>query len=220
MSRIVKFKNNSGVTNTWCGKLLDIDEIYEPDTDLSLWQRDQDVMYSVGNSDLIVSDGDNWFTNTVDAWNWVIGSKQKISIVEDKPFSDAQGFRARFKGYTDTATAGETTNIDILITEERFINGLQLILKDQAFGDSVDLQVVDINGTYAGILYPVGYPTPLVLDTFGESWYVHSDSQNQDQIIVPYPARLLPGLYVRVIYHSVGETDVQVCANLFLHKKE
>lgn len=127
------------------------------------------------------------------------------------PFSDADGFRARFKGYEGTASAGQTTDIDFLISGERNINGVCLILTNHADGDNVDFKIVDKDG----IMSTAG----TVLDTFGENWYVDDTIKSQAQTILPYRAKILAGLYVRVTYRSVGNTNVKVKANLYLHWK-
>jgi hypothetical protein len=146
------------------------------------------------------------------------------------PFKDAFGYRARYKGFMGTCTAGQAANIDHVITEERYINGLDIILCDHAFGDHASLQVVDTTYTYAGVLYPAepspgvtwaqAMPDGVVLDTFGETWYVAADTQQQYPVEVPYPARILPGLVLRIRYASTGATDVKVVCNTYLHWKK
>lgn len=129
------------------------------------------------------------------------------------PFSDSDGFRFRGKGISGTATKTASTNIDHKITEERYINGINVILKDQSFGDSLKFQIVDVDNI-------VGYGAGVVLDEFGTDWYVSDDTQTQGQIILPYPAKVISGLWIRIIYKSIGTTnDVSVLCNLFLHKK-
>jgi len=161
---------------------------------------------------------------------------QQVSIAQTKPFSDAQGFRARFQGFSGTVTAGEEGYVDYIIEEERFINGVRILLKNHMFGDSLRLQVVDTNFTYAGDLYPstpaeAGVPVPeetpwsavmpdgVLLDEFGSSWYVADDIQCQPDVITPYPARLLTGMTLRVLYTSTGDTNVNININAYLHWK-
>lgn len=124
---------------------------------------------------------------------------------------DADKVKFRGVGISGTATAGTTTNIDHKLTEARLLDGVKLILKDQAFGDSVRFQVVDVDNI-------LGYGAGLVLDEFGSSWYVSSDSQDQGAINLPYSAEVIANLYVRIIYNSTGGSNVSVKANLWLHK--
>lgn len=128
------------------------------------------------------------------------------------PFSDSDGFRARLKGFSGTATLGQTTNIDYLVSEERYINGAQLILQNQVFGDKVNFEIVDVDDI-------LGLGAGTVLDTFAEDWFIDSSNMNQQIIKIEYPAKILAGLYVRVKYTSTGASNVDVRCNLLLHKK-
>jgi hypothetical protein len=129
------------------------------------------------------------------------------------PFASSAGFRFRGHGMAGTATKNTTSNIDFKILEERYLNGCMLILKNHVFGDKLKFQVVDVDNI-------VGYGAGTVLDEFGTDWYVSEDSQDQGMITIPYPAKIIAGLYIRIVYISVGtENDVQLKCNLFLHKK-
>lgn len=131
-------------------------------------------------------------------------------IQKSAAFNDACNFRARFKGITGIAMAGTTTNIDYKITEERYINGVRLILSDHADGDYLDFEVVDIDNI-------LGLGAGTVLDQFGSNWFVDDSSKTQPDVIVPYPAKIISGLYIRLKYTSTGITNVNVKANLYLH---
>lgn len=119
--------------------------------------------------------------------------------------------KVRAKGIGFTATAGADTNYDYKFTEARLIDGTQLIIKDHAFGDSVSFSVVDVDNV-------LGYGAGLVLDMFGDRWYVASDKQDQGHIRFPYSAEVIQGLYLRTTYHSVGASDVSIKCNIFAHK--
>lgn len=151
-------------------------------------------------------------------------------LSRQRAFANADGFRFRGRGVRGIATKTTTTNLDFLISEERWINGVNLILKNQTVDDDIRFQIVDKTYVYAGVLYPATYtggiawsvaqPSGVILDEFGETWNMSEDSQDQGSIILPYPARILAGLYIRIKYTSVGTVnDVLVRANLYLHKK-
>jgi hypothetical protein len=124
---------------------------------------------------------------------------------------NADKVKFRAKGIAFTATAGTDTSYDYLVSEARLLDGTQLIVKNHVFGDSITFKVVDVDNT-------LGYGAGVVLDTFGDHWYLAEDTQDQGHIRVPYSAEILAGLYIRVIYHSTGATDVLVKCNLFAHK--
>ena len=128
------------------------------------------------------------------------------------PFCVTEYFHFRGTGISGTATAGTTTNIDYQMPEERYINGIRLVLNGQVFGDSVNFEVVDVDNI-------IGLGAGVVLDQFGKDWYVNPDMACQGDIIIDYPAKVVQGLYIRMAYQSTGSNDVGVKANLYLHKK-
>lgn len=121
------------------------------------------------------------------------------------PFSATGGFFARFTGMEGVAAFGTNTNIDYVLTEERWINGVRIIAKGAAWGDYLKFQVI--------------HPTYGVLNEFGTKWYIDADNAKQGDVVVPYPAKIPAGLTIRLLYTSVGTVDVNVYANLYLHKK-
>ena len=150
--------------------------------------------------------------------------KDGYPLIRTGAFSDSEGFRARFKGYEAVATKNTTTPLDFLVSEDRYISGVHLIMCDHVFGDSVDFQVVDKDGVGVALGWydqaTFDFLGEYVADTFGENWYAESDKQKQEPVIVPYLAKIYAGLYIRVNYHSVGTVDdVKLKANMRLHKK-
>lgn len=145
------------------------------------------------------------------------------------PFADTDNFRARHKGFSGTANANQTTTIQFKVhaTEDRFMQGGKLLLKNHAAGDKVDFSVVDVEYLYAGILYPPTYggtawsvaqPNGVVLDKFVENWYVNSDEQAQEGIVSAYAARIYAGLYMRLDYTSTSIlSNVSVKLNMYMH---
>jgi hypothetical protein len=104
------------------------------------------------------------------------------------------------KGVIGTALNGTSTTLDLTMTDDCIIAGGHTFLaKGAAWGDSVDFQVVHpING---------------VLAQFINSWYVNPDSTEQSIPPSNYPAKIVAGLILRVVYHSVGATDVGIVIN-------
>ena len=194
----------------------------------------------VENGDTVQSDETDFVANYLPNANTVLTDSKGHIIVKSAAFSDSEGFRARFKGFKGVASkcdVGEeekVTDIDFQILEERYINGVRLIISNHVDDDRLDFIVVDKNYLYAGILYPAQYddgngnlldwsvvaPNGVELDEFGTDWYVDDLIKTQPDIIAPYPARIFAGLYIRIRYHAVGnENDVYVKLNTYLHKK-
>jgi hypothetical protein len=123
---------------------------------------------------------------------------------------NADKVKFRGVGLAFTAAAGVSTTFDYKLTSARVIDGTQVIAKDHVFGDNIDFQVVDVDNI-------LGYGAGTVLDNFGASWYLAADKQDQGHIRMPYSAELIANLYIRVVYHSVGGTNVSVKLNLFVH---
>ena len=130
--------------------------------------------------------------------------KHDDAIIVTKPFADNHGYYARFQGVSGVAVAGQVTPIDLVMSEQRAVNGIELILKGHVTGDSVNLQVI-----YSG----------QVVDQFGLDWYVSGDSEIQSPIILPIKASILPTMSLRVSYRSTGNEDVQVFANYHLYEE-
>jgi hypothetical protein len=114
-------------------------------------------------------------------------------------------------GVTGTAAAGNTTNIDYALTNDTLITGAQVLTNTAAFGDSISFQVVDVNNI-------LGYGANVVLNQFVTNWQLRADSQEQIDLKVNYPAKIITGLYLRLIYVSTGTSPVAVAINYSLHK--
>jgi hypothetical protein len=127
--------------------------------------------------------------------------------------SDMSADNVKFRGtsLSFTAAAGTTTNGDHKITEGRLLDGVGLLVKDAAWGDSIRLQIVDVDNI-------LGYGAGVVLDEFATTWLIDPQAYNQGFWRLEYSAEIPANLYIRVIYNSVGGTNVSVGANLFLHK--
>jgi len=107
------------------------------------------------------------------------------------------------KGVETVATAGASTNLDLTLTDDVLLTGLQVIAQGSVFGDNVDLQVL-MGST--------------VVAQFGTSIYLPSDEDIKLNEEAKYPAKIPAGLTLRLIYNSIGMTNVPVAVNYRLHK--
>lgn len=222
-------KNKTIGNKNYAGQLIAGSASYLiPDSELQNFRQADNLIsdLTLSTPEAAIEENGTEFTGS-DAVKILLGDSPKDTenhpIVKTSAFSDSNKFRARFKGIASTATAGQTTKIDHKITEERYINGLRLILVDHHIDDTVDLEIVDKDG--AGVA--LGWYTQAqfdamgeyVADRFGESWNVDSGVCTQPDVIVPYPAKIYKDLYIRISYNSSGTTAVKVKADLYLHWK-
>lgn len=124
---------------------------------------------------------------------------------------DADKAKFRMQGIAGTVEANSTGNVDWRFPEERWIHGGSLILQGHAFGDKIDVEIVDIDNV-------LGYGAGLVLDQFADDFYPHTDCQYQGQLLSTYVALIPAGVYLRIKYTNTNlYTSVSVRFNLFSH---
>lgn len=115
------------------------------------------------------------------------------------------------QGFSGAASANSTTNIDYLISTERWLTGGVLLVNNGNWGDSLHIQVIDKDNV-------LGYGSNVVLQQFITNFYVRPDSVFQEKLEVPYVSLLVAGLYVRIVYTNTSLFEVGVACNLYLHK--
>lgn len=132
---------------------------------------------------------------------------------ELRRLSDFNADRTHFAGFrvTGTATAGQVTNIDYALSEEKLVYGGQAILKNHVFGDCIKMQVVDVDNI-------LGLGAGTVLGEYIQCWGVADDVQTQAAIMVEFPTKIITGLYLRIVYDSSGGSNVSVQVNVFAVK--
>ena len=100
-------------------------------------------------------------------------------------------------GIQGTAAAGTTTNIDLKLTDDHLITGMDVSADNATFGDTVSLQVVDKDLMLEGI-YGAGittmYPNYPILRQFGTNFGINSDTQIKLSKTHSYPAKIIAGL--------------------------
>lgn len=112
-------------------------------------------------------------------------------------------------GVSIQATAGQTTTLDLTLADDSLLTGAWFVTSSGQYGDSITFQIVDVSGAITG--------TPnTVLKTFINSWYVPASADMQ--IDLEYPAKLITGLTIRLLYTSTGTSSAFVAINYKLHK--
>ena len=122
-------------------------------------------------------------------------------------------FDFKGQGLSAVAYKNSTTNIDFKIPEDfLYINGGELLTKDNEFGDYIEMEIIDKDNV-------LGYGSGTILQTYIKNWYV--SPTNKNVVEVPYGGVVPKDLYIRVKYTSVGTVnDVKVALNFFMHKEK
>ena len=129
------------------------------------------------------------------------------------PFAINTEYEVKAKGYIGTATAGTSTDIDFAVgAEDRYIDGVRILLSNHADGDTMDFKVVDVDNV-------LGYGAGVVLKQFGYTWNVDYENSDQGMNFYNFLAKINAGLYVRITYNSAGVSNVTVKANVRMFKK-
>jgi hypothetical protein len=149
--------------------------------------------------------------------NYVDPSSGREILLTDA-FSYNGNYEVKATGFTGTATAGVTTNLDFAIgAEDRYIHGVRILVKNHADGDTVDLYVVDVDGIIPEA-YRAAYPNYPVLKQFGINWNLDHEKSDQGKEQFNFLAKINAGLYLRVGYNSIGSTNITVKLNAYLQK--
>ena len=129
------------------------------------------------------------------------------NIISGSPFASKHNLSFDGEGFKGTAVKNTDTNIDWTVTAKTVLGvTFSTFLFDAievlngAYGDKVQLQVLDdATGTYSG------YPS-IVLDQFGTNWNMRTELIKK----LPYNAKLMVGMVVRVVYTNSTDTDKTV----------
>lgn len=221
---IVKIKNNSNETKTWCGQSINSGSYYEiQSVEYQIWSSDPTLLVDIANAVAIVNDGTSDITNVNSAIDYLKGnSTQTVSITSQIPFAEPT-HRTKFNATADTVVVvpGEESFIDfkILCTSAAAWGGC-IIYKNAEFGDHVTAEVYDLDG-----IIPEAYRAatceawPSVAKYLVRAW-VNPIAGQLSVDSRPLSAKISQGLYLRVTYHATEEgIDRKVAVNYFLTKK-
>lgn len=171
------------------------------------------ISFVIEKNDPANADQLDYETNFQPYSNQSFTDSKGIQLHRTKAFANTDGLKFRGTGVKGTALKGITeqqptiTNIDYILPEDRYINGIEIFLKNHKAEDTINLQVV----------HPINND---VLDEFSTNWNIAEDTERQGQYVVPYPALIYQGFILRMAYTATGIiNNVDVKANYFLHKK-
>ena len=157
------------------------------------------------NSDLL-----DFETNFKPSANKPIEKRSSDGLLISKPFKDAVGFRFRGASFKASVPANATQDVDYKIEQERWIDGGRALVDKIGSEDQITFQVVDKDNI-------LGMGAGTVLDEFISGYYVPMDGNLE--VRLPYPARIVAGLYLRLKYTSTHSEGCTLKCNLYLHWK-
>jgi hypothetical protein len=132
------------------------------------------------------------------------------NTVQLTAFASTSGFRFRGTGFSGTALANSTSDLDYTLPVERFINGGRLLIDSIGADDKLTVQVVDAPNIF-------GFGAGVVIDEFITDYFIPTTGNLE--VRLDYPARLLQGLVLRFKYTNSESTNKVIKINLYLHMK-
>jgi len=229
-------KNNSGVTKTYVGQQIADQAYYEIQYDeVGKWSHHSPLITDISNGDAIVAKDDSGTTDIADVSEAIDHLRDEAPTVIDTnspvhlfALTEAANLRARLVGiFNKTIAKNSTTDHDWVVphtayngtNKQSYMDGIEYYAKDAEVGDKMTFQVIDKDGVGVALGWydqatfdAIG--NLYVADEFGTNWGV---MPNQNTIRL-YKAKLVPGLYIRIKYTSVGTVnDITMICNLFRH---
>ena len=121
-------------------------------------------------------------------------------------------FQMQADAVSSVCAKGTTTTIDYRMVNHagesytvKYLNGAEIYTDNCALGDWAESQIVDIDNV-------LGYGANLVLKTYVRKKYLFPNIKQT--VMATAPGAIPVGLYIRVIYHSVGtSTDPTIYIN-------
>lgn len=117
--------------------------------------------------------------------------------------------RTRFKGYRYVATAGAVSIFDEKVVKQVFIQGGKASVTGANDGDYIEFAIVDkddVLGLFAAFGLTVGKDV-LEVDKYVQTYYPAPNIVDEIEHRVQAAGKVIEGLYLRLIYHSTGDTD-------------
>jgi hypothetical protein len=178
---------------------------------------------SIGKTDPASSDQTDFETNYKSQSNKVI--VQQVNVMSEPKAFASPDYRTKRSKTTSLVTAAmnTSTNVDYLLTVERYAQGGALCVWGAEQGDWVEGMIMDLDS-----VIPEAYRSALceawpIVATYVEGEWLHpANSGNVIHEINTYPlnAKISAGLYLRVIYHAANlGSDRKVGITYYLTKK-
>lgn len=208
--------NNDTVDRTWCGQTILVGDSYTLQAvEINTWINNEQVKADIASGKLIV----------IQQPDAVIIQ----SLPEPAPFAQPT-YRTKMDAIPNIVSIepNTTSNIDFLMSSEKYVSGGELVIENAEFGDYVVARVQDIDGVIPS-QYRASCENWPIVNTYIEKSFVSvkmPGTLQQGAItcskIDTYPlnAKISAGLYLRIEYHAVSSgLTRKVALNYFLTKK-
>lgn len=124
---------------------------------------------------------------------------------------DADNVSYKVQGFSGSAPVNTATNIDWKFPEARYLTGGQLLVNGGSWGDTVKVQVVDVDNIY-------GFGAGAVLGEHVSNFMINPAVCLQISIECPYVALIPANIYIRIRYTNTSlSTPVSIAMNMFSH---
>jgi hypothetical protein len=137
--------------------------------------------------------------------------------IENRVLPD-NAFQLQSNAVNAEITAGTTCTIDFKIENyagedytAKYLSGAEIITQGATFGDWAEAQIIDIDNV-------LGYGENFVLKTYVRKMFI-SPSGDQ-RIDASAPGAIPVGIYIRVMYHSVGTVNPKIYINYEIQLKD
>jgi hypothetical protein len=225
---VCKIKNISGEIQQLHLKEFIIDEIYDiPSNEQSQWANNDDVIIAISNRFFEIHNENGPISSISDQINWLKRNTTTVvdaKVISQPPFSEPM-YRTKRNATSDpiSCPANETVEIDYLITEERFVFGGEIIIKNAEFGDFLTASVYDRNSVIPELYRAtVCENWPTVSEYIEKQWIPVSTGNITVQSINTYPlnAKITSGLFLRITYSAANcGINRDILVNYYLTKK-
>lgn len=198
------FRNKTEQEITLRGRTIAPSSFFEiPVTEYGIWAEDDAVVAALINpsSYTLSIDGLSDFSDS-SAKNIQLLKNQVPASVVPTALPDPANFRYRGDATPWTVCAPGATNLELTMTEERYVDGGTVIVVGANPGDYCTFQVV--------------HPQAGVVEQFVNKMFVIPGTGEMN--VQVYRAKVPAGLTIRIVYNNVGATNVECGINLRLHK--
>jgi hypothetical protein len=230
----MRIKNIDTVTGIYQGMTLTAGQEYTLETnEVNKWASNDAVLDAIINLKLQVGNDSEWIVGTSNQISELLQKNIKITnSVHQAGIAEPDGHRARLKGMCKDTIAAGTVNhiIDYKMEQLTYqgtnrntvFDGVEYYSANADNFDEITFQVVDKDGL--GVL--AGWYDQATFDAMGNIYVV--EEFGDKVFVMPdayillrfYRSQIVPGLYLRAIYSSYGNTDVKYSMNLIRHLVE